>query len=505
MKVSRLVLITVVLLGIVGLTAFWGGSPAVPVDGSIDEIIPESGSAQTLSSTWYCAAGGLGESAASTHEVLLANPSKEVVPVRLTAYNAQGLVGEPKTIASVAQQVTPVDVNAVFGGSELSVMAEFDSGALAVQHRITTATSADSVPCSTTSSERWFFPAQTSVLGSSALLVLFNPFSADAGVDITAAVVDGLRSPKEWAGIVVPAGTSRVIDLGQYVQRRDQFSVAVRLRNGNLIAESAQSFDIAATADAPAERGLRLQLGVPEARSGWTFAGGFKGSGVKEELVVYNPGSQVASVIIQVTPYGGASDPPEPFELSVPAKRFLVLDLSAEQRIPDTGFHSIRVETSAKTPVVTARTTQLFGPPTAAAEPAAGSAAPAVGTRPNETLGVAIGTATPVYARRWTMPAVRTGPEQQPMVLIHNPTAGIVTVDLQALAGKAAAIEIATGLEVAAGDSLYVPLAVQQLTGVADWVVSLRASDSVAVEQLQTFATQNDLSFGSAVPVLANR
>ena len=508
MKVSRLVLITGVLLGIVGLSAFWGGSPAVPVDGSIDEIIPESGSAQTLSSTWYCAAGGLGESAASTHEVLLANPSKEVVPVRLTAYNAQGLVGEPKTIASVAQQVTPVDVNAVFGGSELSVMAEFDSGALAVQHRITTATSADSVPCSTTSSERWFFPAQTSVLGSSALLVLFNPFSADAGVDITAAVEDGLRSPKEWAGIVVPAGTSRVIDLGQYVQRRDQFSVAVQLRNGNLIAESAQSFDIAAAGDAPAERGLRLQLGVPEARSGWTFAGGFKGSGVKEELVVYNPGSQVASVIIQVTPYGGASDPPEPFELSVPAKRFLVLDLSAEQRVPDTGFHSIRVETSAKTPVVTARTTQLFGPPTAAAEPAAGSAAAAslaAGTRPNETLGVAIGTATPVYARRWTMPAVLTGPEQQPMLLIHNPTAGIVTVDLQALAGQAAPIEIATGLEVAAGDSLYVPLAVQQLTGVADWVVSLRASDSVAVEQLQTFATQNDLSFGSAVPVLANR
>jgi hypothetical protein len=35
--------------------------------------------------------------------------------------------------------------------------------------------------------------------------------------------------------------------------------------------------------------------------------------------------------------------------------------------------------------------------------------------------------------------------------------------------------------------------------------VTLRASDSVAVEQLQTFATQNDLSFGSAVPVLVNR
>ncbi|MEI7885935.1 MAG: DUF5719 family protein [Actinomycetes bacterium] len=495
MKVSRLVLITFLVLGIVGLTAFWGGRPPETVDGSIAEIIPESGSAQTLSSTWYCAAGGLGESASSTHEVLLANPSKEVVPVRMTAYNAQGPVGEPKIIASVAQQVTPVDVNAVFGGSELSVMAEFDSGALAVQHRITTATSADSVPCSTTSSKRWFFPAQTSVLGSSALLVLFNPFSADAGVDITAAVQDGLRSPKEWAGIVVPAGTSRVIDLGQYVQRRDQFSVAVRLRNGSLIAESAQSFDIAAAGDAPAERGLRLQLGVPEARSGWTFAGGFKGEGVAEQLVVYNPGKQPASVIVQVTPYGGAGDPPEPFELTVPARRFLILDLSAEQRIPDTGFHAIRVETSEGTPVVAARTTQLFGPPPAVADPA-------VGTRPNETLGVAIGTGTPVYARRWTLPAVRSGPEQQPMLMIHNPSSGIVTLNVRALSGKAAPIDIETEVEVGAGDSIFVSLPMAKMQGSADWVVTVRASGEVAVEQLLTFATQNDLSFGSAVAVL---
>jgi hypothetical protein len=495
MKTSRLGLITVVLLGIVALTAFWGGSPAARVDSSLDEIIPESGSTKTLSSTWYCAVGGLGESAPSSHQVLLANPSEEVVAVRVTAYNAEGPVGEPKTVIAVPMQVTTVDVNAVFGASELSVMAEFDSGALAVQHRITTSTSADSVPCSTTSSNNWFFPAQTSVLGSSALLVLFNPFSADAGVDITAAVVDGLRSPKEWAGVVVPAGTTRVIDLGQYVQRRDQFSVSVRLRNGSLIAESAQSFDIAAAGDVPPERGLRLQLGVPEARAGWTFAGGFKGPGVNEQVVVYNPGRQIASVIVQVTPYGGASDPPEPFELSVPAKRFLILDLSAEQRIPDTGFHAIRVESSTQTPVVVARTTQLFGPPTVAA----------VGTRPNETLGVAIGTATPVYAQQWTVPAVRTGPEQQPMVLIHNPTAGIVTINLQALAGEARPIKIAAGLEVGAGDSIFVPLAVPELAQAADVVLSLRASDSVAVEQLLTFATQNDLSFGSAVPVFGPR
>ncbi len=498
MKTSRLVLITVVLLAILGLSALWGGSPATKVDSSIDEIIPQSGSEQTLSATWYCAAGGLGESSPSTHQVLFANPSSQAVAVRVRAYNATGTVGQPKIIAAPARQVTTLDVNTVFGASELSVMAEFDSGALSVAHQLTTATSADSVPCSTTSSERWFFPAQTSVLGSSARLVLFNPFSADAGVDISAAVADGLRSPKEWAGIVVAAGTSRVIDLGEFIQRRDQFSVSVRLRNGSIIAESAQSFDIAAAGDVPPQRGLRLQLGVPEARPGWTFAAGFKGPGVKEQLVVYNPGRKVAKVIVQVTPYGGAEDPPEPFELAVPAKRFLVLDLSAESRIPDTGFHAVRVETSPDTPVVTARTTQLFGPPTLATDPA-------VGTRPNETLGVAIGTATPVYARRWTLLALQTGPEQQPMVFVHNPTDGIVTVNLRAQAADAKTIEIATDEEVAAGDSIFVPLAIPELAGATNWTVNLTASDSVAVEQLVTFAPQNDLSFGSAVAVFGRR
>jgi hypothetical protein len=91
------------------------------------------------------------------------------------------------------------------------------------------------------------------------------------------------------------------------------------------------------------------------------------------------------------------------------------------------------------------------------------------------------------------------------MVLIHNPTAGIVTINLQALAGEARPIKIAAGLEVGAGDSIFVPLAVPELAQAADVVLSLRASDSVAVEQLLTFATQNDLSFGSAVPVFGPR
>ena len=88
------------------------------------------------------------------------------------------------------------------------------------------------------------------------------------------------------------------------------------------------------------------------------------------------------------------------------------------------------------------------------------------------------------------------------MLMIHNPSSGIVTLNVRALSGKAAPIDIETEVEVGAGDSIFVSLPMAKMQGSADWVVTVRASGEVAVEQLLTFATQNDLSFGSAVAVL---
>ena len=496
MKTSRLVLVTGIVVALVGLTSWWGGRPAVTPSGSGSTPIPAIGSPDTLSSTWYCAAGSAGVGPAPAHAILLGNTSDEAVSVRLTAFNADGALPS-KVVEAVRSDVTAVDVNSLFGATDLSVMAESASGTLAVAHRLGSPGAADDVPCGTSSSDAWFFPSQSTVTGASATLVLFNPFSADAGVDITAALPDSVRSPVELAGIVVPAGTSRVIDLGVAAVRRDQFAVSVKMRSGRVVAETSQTYAIEADAKAgtPARRGLRLQLGVPEASSEWTFATGFTGPGVGEKVIVYNPNRATAKVVVQVTPFGAVALPPEPFELDVPANRIAVIDMSAETRIPAEGFHAIAVESDADVPVVVARTIELSGAPTAPADPA-------VGVRPDETFGTAIGTGTPVLATRWLLPGVLTGPEQQPMVFVHNPGSGIATVTVRALAGDREPREIAVDVEVDPGDSRWISLVIDAAGGAENQLFEIVASDPVAVESTMTFTAENDLSVGLGVPDL---
>lgn len=497
MKTSRLFLLSVVVVALVGLTSWWGGRPPSRDTSTVNDPVPAAGTADRLSSTWYCAAGAAGVDPLPTHIVFLSNPSDQAISVRLTAFGADGQVGS-NVVEAPPLGVAPIDVNTLFSATGLSVMAESESGTLAVEHRLGTPTSSDSTACATTSSGAWFFPAQTTLRGTSAQITLFNPFSADAGVDITASVADGVRAPSQWAGIVVPAGTSRVIDLGQYVQTRDLFSVAVKMRTGRVVAETAQVLDIPASDDGTVQqRGIRLQVGVPEARDQWTFASGFTGPGVSERLVVYNPNRRSSSVVVQVTPYGAAEMPPEPFELEVPGNRFAVIDLSAESRIPAEGFHSIELESDDAVPVVVGRVISLTGP-------AGTPSAPAIGARPSETLGTTIGTGTPVDATRWLLPSVPVGPGQQPMVFVHNPGTGIVTVTVRALVGTAAPVVVANGVEVAPGDSAWIalnPAEVAALQSVADVAYEVVATDPVSVERTLTFVTENDVTVGLAVPV----
>lgn len=499
MRTTRLLALTAIVVALVGLTSWWAGAPAARDDTGVDDVVPSAGTEETLSSTWYCAAGTAGTPEPPAHQLLLSNPTDAAVTARLSAFGPYGPVGA-SAVEVAANAVTPVNVNETFAATGLSVMVESESGAIAVEHRLGTTTVMDSVPCATTSSNAWFFPSQTTVSGASAQLVLFNPFSADASIDVSVATEDGVRIPAELGGIVVRAGTSRVIDLNPYASVREQISVAVKLRGGRLVAESAQYFDVSDDEGIGTlrTRGMQLQVGVPQARTEWTFATGFTGSGVRERVVVYNPSREAAAVVVQVTPFGGAEMPPEPFELDVPGGRYAVVDLSAETRIPAEGFHAIQVE-SDDTPIVVGRPIQLNGEATAPSDPAV------VGTRPSETLGATIGTGTPTLATRWLVPAVLTGEGQQPMVFVHNPGTGIATVTIEALLGAAGRVEVVGGLEVASGDSRWIPIGSAdgppELLQARNLGLIVDASAPVVVERTATFVAEDDLSVGLAVPV----
>jgi hypothetical protein len=484
MNRRRLVLVGVVVAALVGLVAFWGGRTDPVTNDVARPDVPTAGSKGELSSTWFCAAGALAADQPARHTVFLANPTSRSAVVTLNGFSQTARLGAKQVLVGPTSSAT-VDVDELFGAGT-SVMAESPVAPLSVAHRLQTSTYADQVACATATSDRWYFLSQSTVRGAGATLVLFNPFSVDAGADVRIGLDGGVRSPRALNGIVVPAGQTRYVALGESVQRRDAFTATVQMRSGRLVAETVQLFD-----GSNGPRGMRMQLGVPAARDRWSFAGGFTGANAAERVVLHNPGRSTVTALVQVTPYGAVASPPDPFEVEVPPLRFTTLDLGAESRVPGVGYHAVDVESDA--PVVVARTNTLSGAP--------GGGQEGVPTRPGLSRGTAVGTGTPVQATDWLLPGMRTGPSQRSVVLVHNTSAGIALLKVSLLLeGKRVVPDGFERYELASGDSVLVPVGP---AGVPDGSVSVQVESStpVVVEGLSTFFGTDDLAMDLGIPL----
>lgn len=508
MNGKRSVVVLVVVAVVAALTVWWPGSGPVSTTAAVGQGMPAGGDPGALSSTWYCAAGTWGRDGSPRHRLRLVDPAGIGGSVSVSAFDAEGPVGEERLTLDGSSPVV-VELSELFDGAEgLSVMVESDAGGLVVEHTLSGGDGVDLAPCSPSASDRWYFPAQTTLLATTAQLVLFNPFASDAAVDVSVAVEEGVRVPGEWQGIVVPAGTVRTLNLGAEgeefgIQRRDQFAVSVSLRTGRVVAETVQTL---ATED-PQTSGVRLQPGVPRAANAWSFAQGFVDPGLDARLVVYNPGDAGASVAVQVTPYGGAADPPEPFELEVPARRYQYVDLSSETRIPPGVPHSITVE-SVGSPVVVARVISVLDEPAADAGDDGDAAdeddvvGSAVG-RPAVDGGTSIGTGSPVAAQRW-MALVRADLEDASrqgdgFVTVHNPGDDDAVVSMTVFGDEVSGVVALDGAELRPGEGLATPITIESGER---WVsVIVESSVPVVVERTVAFAAQPDATMTLAVPL----
>lgn len=493
MSAARWALLAGVAAVVVALTSWWTGAPVSSTDAFVADPVPAAGSPDALSSSWYCPAGAVPGDEPTTHTLVLMNPGGATATARLSGYDAEGEVGE-RLVEVPAPGPLLVDVQQEFERSGLSVLVESLAGELVVEHRLRAGPSSDQVPCATSASTQWFFPSQSTLEGDTAQLVLFNPFSSDAGVDITVATDDSVLVPSAWQGLVVPAGTVRTIDLGEEsdeagafgVQRRAQFALTVRSRTGRVVSETVQ------TLSNENSTGLRMQIGVPEPSDKWVLPQGFVDAGASERLVVYNPGDDPASVAVQVTPYGAASDPPEPFEFDVAPRRYNVIDLGAETRIPTTGLHAMVVETAPSTPVVIGRVVGLVALP----EPVEDPAAP---VRPNIAAGTTVGTGSPLAATVWLATGLRQPDDVGAAVSVHHPGDGIAVVSAVVIGGDTDGAVLADEVEVASGDSVVIPL-VGEL-GPNPVSVLVESSEPVVVERTITTPGRTDLAMGLAVPL----
>lgn len=479
------VALALVVIALIGLAASWDGTSAPTPAALGGSPVPAVHSDGELGSTWYCAAGTAPVEAG--HVVFLSNPTGRPVTARLTGFTSAGAT-PTRQVEVPAGGPSVVDVGTAVGDPTASVLVESPGVLLSVDHQLVAGEGADRDACATSTSGEWSFPVLTSTADAGVRLTLFNPFPGDAGVDVSIGLDTGSRVPSALTGIVIPGRTSKVIDLGAVASRREQFTARVRSRSGQVVAEVVQTFD-----GSKGPRGLQIAAGIPSRHRSWVFAGGFTGAGVTERLVVQNAGEAPAHALVQVTPYGAAKSPPEPLQIDVGAGRYVVLDLSAESRIPGVGYHSIRLE--ADRPVVVARTTAITGPPDAPGDPS-------IVARPALDSGVAVSTGTPVAAGSWVVPSIDAGQDPAPVVLVHNPGSGIAVVTLTAAAGGSSVpVEHATGVEVAPGDSLAVPLGSPRPEA-GEETVTVRSTEPVVVERLTTYPTQRDLAFDLAVPLV---
>ncbi|MCB1270315.1 MAG: hypothetical protein KDB31_02760 [Microthrixaceae bacterium] len=477
------VVAVLVLVAVAALVAWFPGRSEVA--GTQVLRAPVSASVGDEGGSWYCAARDMGVADVEfDHQVFVASLGEAESNLRVEGFSGDQREGSTD-ITLDAGATAVVNVREAFGSAALSVMVESDRP-VSVEHRISFDGGADQSPCSTFSSDTWYFPTAVTTRDATASLNLFNPFPGDASVNIQVALETGVRVPDRLNGLVVPAGSTLVVELGEHVERREQFAFTVSARSGGVVAELVQRFD-GSNDDHPVT-GLRMVPGSRRPAAGWSFAGGFADPSARERLVVQNPTEPEVDVLAQPVVSGATDVMPEPFELTAPALRFAVVDVDADSRVPVAGFHAIDVEADGDHSVVAARSLDVNGVPEGAE-----------GVRTGIEGGTTASSGLPVAAADWVLTGVQHREDIDGVVLVHNPTAEAAVVSVVALtaAGPGEPVEY----ELPPGDLVGVGL--DSLGGTEEpFSVSVSSDSPVVVERLIVFSGIGDLSLQPGVPVV---
>lgn len=483
--IRRLALLAVVVAIVVGLGSLdeerqVASSSASP---QIGALVSENAS----NATWYCTAGVAGDEEPPVHQIIITNTgaagSARVTGYRTTSEKTTSI--DVKVPAKSQVRVKSTDVAPDIG----SIVVELDGVTAVVAHRLVNSESTDQADCLTSASTTWYFPTANTETGSQARLWLLNPFPTDASVDISVTTPDGVRVPEGLRGIIVPPASFRMVELGQSAQRREQFAFTAETRGGRVIAELAQSLDSNPTGG-PRRRGLALMPGIARAGSNWIVADSFGGTGVSEQVIVYNPKSDsvsaAVSVVVNDVP---AEAQPEPFVLEIGPRNYEVVNIDTEARVPPGTLRWIRVDGLNGAKVVTRQAVRV------AATGGDGTAA----TRPQVALGFASNPGASSAATRWLVSSVDPGTQGQSAVVIANPSSIVISVATVRSIREGAVVDEAKNLEVPPGSSLVVD--VSEAAGKAPLAFEVASSSPVVVSGRTTSNDRRDLSMWSATPI----
>jgi hypothetical protein len=465
-----------------------------------------------LASTWFCAGGTADEEAFADHVVIMLNTTEEALEVDITAF--AGIVAPPAPSVEI-DAVDPEEEATEEGGSaaepadvssepverrieiaprsrvrlamtELvtapiaSALVESDGGGLVVEHEVTSIHGIDAKPCATGASDEWHFAWGTTAREARELLVLFNPFPDDAIVEGVFSTEDTVREPGRFAGGLVVAGRSTVgIDLGDDVTRREEVATTLRTRTGRLVVDR-----IVRVNEEGGDRGLTVQLGVPEPQRAWVFPDGVVSDVVSERFVVYNPTEELAEVEIAFRlDRPDENGIPAPVELSIAPGSHATVDMNEDGRLPAGIPHSSVVRAANDVPIVAERVVSS--------------------RRATERRGLTVTTGSPVEATEWTFAAGSTEAPSAESITIVNLDPRILTqVDVFAVVGgQELPVSEMQDIVVEAGERLNLNLT-RQIANRDDLAVVVRATEPVVVERVlaQLGEEERGLSLAIGVP-----
>lgn len=337
----------VVVLVLVGIFDRADRSPLTPPGERLaTAYAPTASPSDALTSTWYCPAATSGPGGVAESAVVVFNPTTRRLRGAIDVVGGDGKrASHSITVEPRARLTTPVAD--ILRSAYVAALVRLDGGGAIVEHT-TTGPVGDAVGvCASSASTRWFVPEGATTRAAKLIYALFNPFPDDAIVDLSFATEEGRVAPAAFQGVVVPANGVVPLDVGSHVRRRAHVSGAVHARRGRVVVEALQMHN------GDGRRGVGLMLGLPRTATSYVFPDGIAGPERFEQLHLFNPNEDEAAVQLDLVLDAGES---QPFQLRVPARGRVTLDLASESRIPKDVGHALLIRVSNDVPVAVSRT-----------------------------------------------------------------------------------------------------------------------------------------------------
>jgi hypothetical protein len=226
------------------------------------------------SARWVCPLMG-----GQTTPVTIANVGDTAASLRTTVWGT-GKSAAPTTRELAGGRTEQLSLRAAEAGY---VQVESFSAPVVV--------SAPGLGCAPGPSNRWWLPASDTRFGSDTEVIIANPDSQPATVDLIPHLTSGSIRPDQREVFIKP-GQAVVKSLGDAAPTGLKPSIEVIARAGRVVAGAAVSSGGRAPTLLPAQGA---------AKPAWSFAGGISGGGRQTQVLVTNPNPTPLQVEVQVT------------------------------------------------------------------------------------------------------------------------------------------------------------------------------------------------------------